>query len=108
MPKFGAMFRMSYCNSILRASVQALSKYSGRETRYTPIDIRTVHYIRIGENRTFWNTLLSLSCIFKQFQFQDCNDKYFMHLIIVLFIIKFILAMIKQMQHFNFYQVRRF
>lgn len=73
--------------SILRAlaflaSVKALLKYSGRrEPCYTLVDIRTVHYSRIKENPTFRGTLLSWSCIFKRFQFQDCYDDDFMHLI---------------------------
>ena len=71
-------------------SMQALLKYSGRwEPRSDG------HSYRIGDNPTFCNTILTLSCIFQHFKFQFLTFGLFQ-------------LVIKQMQHFNFFQVRRF
>ena len=74
-------------NCILRAfvflaSVQASLK-KAEDGNHAIFRLTFVQYIItvLVENSTIRNTLLTLFCIFKHVQFQNCNDDYFMYLI---------------------------
>ena len=93
-----------YC--ILRAfvylaSIQSFFRYSGRrEPRFTPIGIWTVLYNHFGGNPIFWNTILSLSRLFKHLDFED--------LLMILSCILFMYAVLASITHLvNYHRYRR-